>query len=704
MMPDTEVSAIRPRLREWLAALLVSVGLVLLFWWKICPWNGGTLIGGDLFSYYFPQKAFLSDSLRNGEIPLWNHRVGAGYPVIAESQTGVLYPPTLLVFMCLDLNAAYHANQLLHFVVAFVGFWAFARWMGIRWWGAILGAVVFVYGWFAPRICLEWAIIGGAWMPWIFLCVEDWCQTGRRRRLLWLGPLMGGFLLAGHFHLAFITTLALGGYVPVRSLWQSQRTPRGAPFPLAGWRERAAWPLGVLVVGYLLAAVQLVPTMELMLRSQRSQLGNENDPGYGHIPPWYLTQVFSLWVWNGPEMNPDLALFQGGRGAYPVATNRVEAHLYFGMVPLILCAAGLVHRWRSGKEFDRRFTLWVAIGLIGVLVATGWPFLVLKHVPGFAYFRGAGRYGVLMAVAVGLCAGAALDRLFIRSLGRAVMGLVICSLTVWDLYSIEPMIGYAQQLDNSVVDSREQSQIGQLLVTSEAPARLWAPGQNVATVLPVSAWPVYLGLGPQEYFAPDLMTQYDRSRDGDDPQAVGRHLNWLWLNGVTHILSQTPLDAPAWAALEPALSSEGEFDPFFARVWGRFQEPVYLYRFQITEIDEWGIAGRVSHPVTSYEQSAQQVAFTVELNQPATVELRELAYPGWSVTVDDQPAEPVTERGHYRGVQVPAGKHRVAWRYRPNSLVVGAVLSVAASLVWIMIYRKSSGDNPVSEAKRASVT
>ncbi|MCH8147499.1 MAG: hypothetical protein IH987_05820, partial [Planctomycetes bacterium] len=72
----------------------IAVGLSYVFWRDL--WHGGGLIGGDLYTYFFPQKTFLVDRLRAGEFPLWNNLVGHGYPLIAESQTGALYPPNWL--------------------------------------------------------------------------------------------------------------------------------------------------------------------------------------------------------------------------------------------------------------------------------------------------------------------------------------------------------------------------------------------------------------------------------------------------------------------------------------------------------------------------------------------------------------------------------------------------------------------------------
>ena len=105
--------------------LLIAVVLTLLFWGPL--WLGYGFVGGDLYPYFFPQKAFLADRLRAGEFPLWNNLTGFGYPVLGESQTGAAYPPHVVAYYLLDVNTAYNVEHLLHYVLCFVATWLFAR-------------------------------------------------------------------------------------------------------------------------------------------------------------------------------------------------------------------------------------------------------------------------------------------------------------------------------------------------------------------------------------------------------------------------------------------------------------------------------------------------------------------------------------------------------------------------------------------------
>jgi hypothetical protein len=62
-----------------------------------------------------------------------------------------------------------------------------------------------------------------------------------------------------------------------------------------------------------------------------------------------------------------------------------------------------------------------------------------------------------------------------------------------------------------------------------------------------------------------------------------------------------------------------------------------------------------------------------------------LAYPGWQVSIDGQPADWQTLEGMYRGVELPAGKHTLLWEYRPASQRWGYAISGATCLVIVAL-------------------
>lgn len=674
--------------------LFVVLIAVALSWWFWAPlWNGGSLIGGDLFPYFFPQKVFLATQLQNGVIPAWNPLTGHGYPTIAESQTGVCYPPDLAAYRWLSVTTAYNTLQIVHYILAFVGTWLLAKKLGCSFCGALLAALSFVYGWFPPRICLEWAIVTGAYLPWVMWCAESFLQEHRHRYLFGLCLLLALQLLAGHFHLAFLTQLTLAVYVLLRSrilvqstTTSSEESPDPAPQPGTSKLQPSVPAFqntlligAAILMAFLLAAVQLAPTWELKQLSQRSEVSGEHQPNYGHMPPEYWSQVVVPWLWYGPGLDERILKLNNFAGG--ALTNKVEAHLYFGLIPLFLALGGLLANWRDRSASARTLRLWLLIGLAFLLYTPGWFHPLTQYLPGFNFFRGPGRYGFITSLAVALAAGQALSQLLSRQQGmrRWLFAGSVLLLTTIDLGWVASQPWYSVMLPGRVVEQRVYSPLRELLARESQPVRLFSPMPNFANLLDVSATPVYLGIGPQEYFDPQF-TLPIHSGEGLDPKGDPAQIRWLQNAGVTHIFSLDPLPVANWPV---KLVWTGP-DPLVNMAFGRNNTPTFLYELQNsrgriaweTSDDPAAIA-----EITAY--SAHRIEATCNSTTGGTLVLTDLIYPGWTVSIDQRPAT-IEASGMFRAVKVGPGPHEIVWVYRPASVYWGSIISVATLICFLV--------------------
>ncbi len=691
----TSQGELRATLTAWSMATLLTV----VFWDAL--WTGGGIVGGDLYSYFFPQKVLLSEALAHGAFPLWNPLVGWGYPSLAESQTGGLYPPHLLLYALYPAQTAYHVNQLLHYVATFMALWLFARKIGLTAAAATFSAVVYTYAWFPSRLCLEWAILGGPVLPLMLWCAEHWLADRRDRWLVAVALGLGTFLLAGHFTLAFISVLTSVGYVGLRltlfpvspSTGTATATLLATPATAAPARLRLsfAW-IAALGVGFLLAAVQLLPTWELKQLSQRA---NEESPvftaTYGHLPPTYLSQLVAPFYWYARDPGPDAMLGQAQAGAIAAGTNMVEAHFYVGLLPLALALMGIIATARSPRRWHTADGALLLLGLLATWFATGWLLVdwqfagvtipTLRHVPGFAFFRGPGRYTIVPTLALALLAGRGIDALWRRSptvpqlAPPSSRGWVLYSaallLTIMDLWIVSGIVTYSTVVLDSPLTHLRESPVKRLLAAERQPVRVVAPGPNLVSILGVNSVPSYLGLGPWQYEDPALqLPPIPPPPDVSTPWS-----EWLAPHraaGVTHVLSLEPLP-PHDGSLQ--LIWQG-LDSVLNHAWARPREPIYVYRLR-------DAPGRVRlEPPTAgrVEQihiQTDRVTVDVDVTSAAQVILTDIAFPGWQATLDGAPVETMTVEPMFRGTNVPAGRHQLVWNYRPASVRWGAAISVS---------------------------
>jgi hypothetical protein len=81
----------------------------------------------------------------------------------------------------------------------------------------------------------------------------------------------------------------------------------------------------------------------------------------------------------------------------------------------------------------------------------------------------------------------------------------------------------------------------------------------------------------------------------------------------------------------------------------------------------------------------ERVVIAATMRRSGLVVLSDAWSPGWTVTVDGNPATPVRVDTVIRGVVVPRGRHVVTWSYRTPGLVLGTILSgagVSIAAVW----------------------
>ena len=85
---------------------------------------------------------------------------------------------------------------------------------------------------------------------------------------------------------------------------------------------------------------------------------------------------------------------------------------------------------------------------------------------------------------------------------------------------------------------------------------------------------------------------------------------------------------------------------------------------------------------------------TLNAQGPGLLVLSEIAYPGWQVTVDGEPARIETVAGVLRGVRLTAGPHSVSFRFHPLTVYIGAAISLAAVtafLLALLLSRRANG-------------
>ena len=279
-------------------------------------------------------------------MPLWNPHVMAGRPFVANSQSALFSPftwPSLILPFWWSLGIA---AALKLFCAAF-GAHLLARALGIRWTGALLAGLVYAFGLYYV-VWLSWPLSSvWAWLPWLLLCVHHVVHRRGAAPVVALAVVVALQYFGGHPESSF-HVLAAGSLFALLAL---SRVPGEE-------RLRAIGRLAAgLVAGTLLAAIALLPFLELLAHS--GDLENREGKVAGHLSFGALVTYVLPDYWGRPS------------GAQTEGFSVVRA-FYAGALPLMLGIWAIVAR----RTRER-----VAIaggGLLAIAIVVGFP----GHLPG----------------------------------------------------------------------------------------------------------------------------------------------------------------------------------------------------------------------------------------------------------------------------------------------------------------------------------
>jgi O-antigen/teichoic acid export membrane protein len=122
---------------------------------------------------------------------------------------------------------------------------------------------------------------------------------------------------------------------------------------------------------------------------------------------------------------------------------------------------------------------------------------------------------------------------------------------------------------------------------------------------------------------------------------------------------------------------------------------------------------RAGNEVRRIDYTPNQVTIQVLMADNGFLVLGDSYFPGWLATVDGQESKIYRADGNFRAVAVPAGEHKVIFKYSPLSFRLGlftstmaaiAVLLALGALAWRRFYRESEQDHAVRRVAKNTLT
>ncbi|HQA69479.1 MAG TPA: hypothetical protein PK801_14230, partial [Aggregatilineales bacterium] len=365
-------------LRADLAAVLLLTLLWALFFWRALTPNPANQVSypeGDFSGQFLTFAIYQARRLLAGEIPLWNPYNMAGHPFLADTQAAVFYPPRLLTIAASQFTGGFtyatlQAEALLHYWIGAVLMYLFVRRLTASYLAGLVSALTLTFGGYQTGYPpLQLAILeAGVWLPLALLGLTRASEQPGGWNLRWLavsGLALGLSLLAGHPQTTLFFLYVLIAYGIYRAV--------GAGI---GWLPMGLGIAGVVALGFGLAAVQIVPGLEYMRLTIRSEMGIDALSGgfpFRDLVVLVLPNVVTLW-----------------------------SPLYSGVAALALAGVAV---WRR----ERGAYFWAVVVLVALVLSFGGATILYRIVylfaPGASWFRGQERAAYVVAHGIAILSG-----------------------------------------------------------------------------------------------------------------------------------------------------------------------------------------------------------------------------------------------------------------------------------------------------------
>ncbi len=428
----------------WLVILIAPIILLapILFTGKAMFWGTPSL-------QFVPWRHLAWETIRSGHLPLWNPLVGMGAPLLANYQSALLYPPNWLLFILDEIGgvewAAWGQGLIvaMHLTWAGAGMYVLAGKLGLGNLGKTMCGLAFgLSGYLVGRSGFLSINSAVAWLPWVLVYSVSFGESEKiiNRNTLKLAIIWMFQLLAGHAQTTWYTILLVFMWSGMWnwSIAHSQYELKGNSTELnhsqhthvlAAQRVVREWCRIILAIGigFLLSAIQLIPTGEYLLQSQRS-----------NAVDYDFAATYSFWPWRL------LTLMAPGMFGSPVSSdywgygNYWEDALYVGLLPLMLGISVLINAaiyrpkspdsvkfgFQTGQIVRRKVVLFLMVLiLVSMVLALGkntpiYPWLY-KHLPTMDMFNSPTRFSIWTVFALALLAGMGAD-VWRRPTGRSL--------------------------------------------------------------------------------------------------------------------------------------------------------------------------------------------------------------------------------------------------------------------------------------------
>jgi len=407
---------------------LLSVIILAYFWPSVSadkiPYSGA-YIGSDMTEFSLPIRAMAYKGINTGSMPWWSDSLALGFPLIAESQIHFFYPLQFFFFKFLPFISAFNWLLIIHFVLGAWGMYFFCRLIKLSRPTSFLSAVTFILsGFFVTHLQLISVIETATLLPWYFLICELYFQKNKFYVLAFLSLVIG---IGGQFQIMYYCLLVVSLFFVWRLFF----------LPVTFFIKIKKIIIFILIVlfGFCLLAIQLLPTIELAQNSWRQS---------GHVE-----EIFDFFLYHPKNVLTFLfPYFFGNQSQGTYFENHALVGMpwqnngYFGFFPVLLIFLGIFYYWRRWyrAEFKRYYLFFFILLFVLLIILLFNRVFIIRYfltvLPGLSLFRYQTRIILLIVFCGSILAGWSFENLKVYLSKKIKLRYIYLSLVCFFIFFV----------------------------------------------------------------------------------------------------------------------------------------------------------------------------------------------------------------------------------------------------------------------------
>jgi Bacterial membrane protein YfhO len=351
-----------------------------------------------------PLRVAVANLLHAGYLPLWNPYIFCGMPLFGAAQAGVLFPLNWF-YLAFSAPVATNLMMLSTYAVAALGAYLYARRSGASIAGAVATSLVWQWSAFmVAKVGQTNVVQTAALLPWVLWAIDGYGMSGKRARGVLLAALVALQVFAGHQQTFAYSFLLAVAYAVIMARTASGRV-----------RTSYLWSLGLLTAGVAVAAVQILPTIELLRNSIRAAASYDFFSSFS-MPPRFVLTFFAPFIMGGGDGRLFRAPYIGPAFAGEYIAYVGAATLMLALVSLLLKPDGRTKFWAlvAGVCLALAFGRFLPLGL----------YKLVYYVPVLNLFRVPARHLMEVEFALAVLAGRGLTAIASSPRSAKVLRLV----------------------------------------------------------------------------------------------------------------------------------------------------------------------------------------------------------------------------------------------------------------------------------------